>query len=437
MSNKNNIVNKSGLKGFSTTSEIVSDSDVFQGDKIEPIKMPERSNELREIHSAIEPAVRGDNPRNMFLYGKPGQGKTAAVKLKREQLLNFADDLGIDVNIVYIECNSINKSYHVVTKLIEKLECLDDPPRGFSLDDLYNRLFSYMNENSGTYIFILDEIDQIEDDSRDELSILYKLPRAYSSEDLNEDVSCSVIGISNDRRFKSNLSSRIKDSLYEKEVDFSPYTIEQLKSILYRRASYGLKNTELNDDNGFVLGVDSDVVNDDVIEACAKYAERERGSARQAIDLLGQAATIAHDERADTIEVSHVNDAQREVNKDYIKNMLDDHTTDDILALCGLMFESVIGNTPSRTSDIYDNYVNYTKYLGEEPLVQRRMRDRLQDLKLTGVIRMEKVIGGSPGGERWEYSLAIPLDETIEIMLNDESYLNEFGDILYEINSRR
>ena len=426
---------QAGLKQFSTTSAVLADGDVFQGDKIQPEAMPERASELSEIHSAIEPAARGENSRNLFIYGKPGQGKTAAVGLKREQFEMFASHEGLDVTITYIECNSANKSYHVLTTALKKLKGLHKKPRGKTLDTLYSDLFTHMNEEGGFFIYILDEIDRIKDDKDDDLNILYKLPRAYSSEELDDDVGCSVIGISNDRRFKSDLSPRIKDALYDTEVDFSPYTLEQLTTILYRRAAKGLTDTTAIYENDRIVGIRSSVLDDTVIRKCAESAARERGSARQAIDLLGQAATIAHDDRADEVTLAHVERAQREVNKNYIKNMLNDHTSDDLLTLCGLLYLESRDQTPASTNKIHDYYSTYAKSINETPLVQRRMRDRLQDLKLTGVIGMEKVSGGKPGGVRWEAELSIPLDETIQILKNDDNYAEQYGDIADEIAS--
>lgn len=434
-SGENNSRSQTGLREFSTTSTVMSDGDVFQGDKTQPTAMPERASELDAIHSAIEPAARGECPRNLFIYGKPGQGKTAAVRLKQEQFEEFARGQGLDVNIVYLECNSANKSYHVLTTALKKLKDLEHKPRGQTIDTLYSNLFDYMNEHGGTYIYILDEIDRIKDDQDGDLNILYKLPRVYSSGELDDDVACSVIGISNDRRFKSELSPRIKDALYEAEIDFKPYTQDQLESILYRRASKGLHNTELVYEDDTVVGVESETVTEKVIRKCAENAARERGSARQAIDLLGQAATLAHDDRSEQVTTEHVEMAQREVNKSYIKNMLNDHTTDDLLVLCGVLYLESRGQTPARTNEIHEYYSTYADSIDETPLVQRRMRDRLQDLKLTGVISMEKTAGGSRGGERWEAELSIPMDETIEILSNDESYAPIYKPIIEEIAS--
>lgn len=426
---------QSGLRDFSTRSKVLANGDVFQGDKLQPETMPERESELGEIHSAIEPAARGENSRNLFIYGKPGQGKTAAVHLKRDQFSQFAKREDLDVEIVYIECNSANKSYHVLTTALKKLKGLKSKPRGRTIDTLYTEIFTHMNSHGGIYIYILDEIDRIKDEEDDDLNILYKLPRAYSSDDLDDDVGCSVIGISNDRRFKSNLSPRIKDALYDSEVDFAPYTHQDLRTILFRRAAKGLSDTEVIYEDGEMAGLRSSVISEDVIDACAESAERERGSARQAIDLLGQAATIAHDHRDDEVRLSHVENAEQEVNKNYIKNMLNDHTSDDLLALCGVLYLESRDKTPAKTNQIHEHYTTYVEAVGDDPLVQRRMRDRLQDLSLTGVVNMVKMVGGERGGERWEIELAIPLDETVDILMNDDSYADDYRRIAEEIAS--
>jgi len=135
---------QTGMKQFSTQSAIIQDGDVFQGDSINPDRMPERKEELETIHSVIEPAARGDSPRNLFIYGKPGQGKTAAVKIKREQYEEFARANDLDIRMVYVECKSAKKSYHVLTTLLKKLKGLDSKPKGIQLDDLYTRLYEYM-----------------------------------------------------------------------------------------------------------------------------------------------------------------------------------------------------------------------------------------------------------------------------------------------------
>jgi cell division control protein 6 len=418
---------------FRTDSEIINDDDVLSGDVHDPSGMPERRDELNQIHSAIEPAVRNSNPKNLFLYGKPGQGKTAGVKVKTQQFEDFADREGYTVTITYIECSTNSSSYHVLTTALQKLKDLDEKPKGLTVDQLYTDLFRYMNEHGGTFIYILDEIDKIQDDGEDELNILYKLPRAHSSEALDDDVRCSVIGISNDRRFKVNLSSAIKDALYENEVDFTPYNKEQLKSILRRRAANGLKDTEVTEtQDGLATAIESTVITEKAIENCAQHSIRERGSARQAIDILGQAATFAHENHDPKLTSKHLELAEKQVNKNYIKQMLEDHTqggsavSEDLLVLSAVLSLEQRGATPATAAEIHEVYKEYCQRFDRDPLVQRRMRDRLQDLYTTGIVSFDAAGDGSIGRPKHTTDLKIPVEETISI-LNEEPEFAEFA----------
>jgi len=219
-------------------------------------------------------------------------------------------------------------------------------------------------------------------------------------------------------------------------LDFEVYSVTQLERILYRRAVNGLYDTEpVVNDEGVIVGVDSSVITDEVITLCAENAHRERGSARQAIDLLGQAATFAHDDRDDEISTNHVDTALEEVNKNYIKKMLGDCSADDLLTLCGVLYLYSRNETPARTDEIHKYYSKYAEAIGKEPLVQRRMRDRLQYLELNGILSMQKQTGGRMGGPRWESDLAIPFAETVDILGSDQEYEREYSAIAEEIGA--
>lgn len=51
-----------------------------------PEGLPERESELETLHMALMPAARGVGANNVFLYGKAGQGKTAAAEVELEEL---------------------------------------------------------------------------------------------------------------------------------------------------------------------------------------------------------------------------------------------------------------------------------------------------------------------------------------------------------------
>src|SRR5699024_11045264 len=141
-----------------------------------------------------------------------------------------------------------------------------------------------------TVIIVIDEIDAI--GSNDEL--LYELPRARKNGHIEEQW-VSVIGISNNLQFRDNLSPKVKDSLYDSEIEFAPYNADQLTTILERRA-----------ERAFVEGA----LDGDVIPLCSAFAAQDEGSARQAIRLLYKAGELALNRDEETIFEQHVREAR-------------------------------------------------------------------------------------------------------------------------------
>jgi len=430
------------MKDFSTDSPIIADDDVFDPDSSIPQAMPERNEELDKIHRVLAPIARGSSPKNRLIFGKPGQGKTAAVKLKRVQMEEQLSDMdGGAPTFIYISCKENPSSYDVAQTIIQKLKGSDTKPKGYQLSELYGMIYQLMNEQGGAFVIILDEVDAIRThkskyDEPNEPNILYKFPRSKSSESLTQDgAKIGIIGISNDRKFRKNLTSRCMDALGDSTISFKPYSEDQLFQILMRRASRGLKQTELTVTDG-EYDFQSEIVTEEQLRECARLAAQERGSARQALRYLGSAASIADGAGKSRITEEHIEQAEREVQEEYVHEMLTDHTEDDWLAFCGVLWCEATGKVPAKTGDIHSHYSSVCGALDKRTKVQRRMADRLKDLDLTGVIQMQKETGGQPGGEYFTIEMALPLKETLDVMQYEDPFKQEYSDVIAEIRER-
>jgi cell division control protein 6 len=386
---------------------------------------------------ALSPAARGVGANNVFLYGKAGQGKTAAVKKELSELQYHAEHESDHLNLtpLYISCEShdISTSFRAASRIYMELTG-NDRPTGYSTDAVVDMMYEAMNEIGGTIIIVLDEIDSLGTDDR----ILYSLPRARSQGYVNDDVYPSIIGISNDLQWRDNLSPKVKSSLYDDSVLFSPYDAVQLRQILRRRAAKGFTGTELvpvdenttiDESNETIVTIDnsekeyvfrSGVLSTDVVPLVAAIAAQDKGDARQAIKYLRKAGEIA--DRAGDAEVKeqHVRTAESQVEKETVREAMLEMTTQAQLTLAAITVVELAGDTPARTEPIYGVYKSIAEEVGSDKLVQRRMRDHLKELDMQGIVDARKKTGGSVGGPAYHFELQVE-KEIVKDVLNGVS----------------
>ena len=205
---------------FTRDTEIFQEEDILRED-YQPDSITAREQELETYKTALQPVVNGAQPRNIFLYGKTGVGKTAVSRylLDRLQRDTAAYD-DVDLSVFWLNCTNLSSSYQVAVNLVNTLRSDDDriSTTGYPQQRVFDILYEELDRAGGTVLLVLDEIDHI--GSNDE--ILYEIPRARSNGYL-DDVKPGVIGISNDFGFRDDLSPKVKDTLCEEEIHFPPY----------------------------------------------------------------------------------------------------------------------------------------------------------------------------------------------------------------------
>ena len=383
-------------------------------DDWDPDELPERDEELGQIHNALAPAIRdtGVGPHNMFLFGKTGQGKTAGVEYKLDDLEDAADDAGLDITSIQYNCAGDSSSYHVLINLVELLT--DVNLNGHPMSKITDEFFDAVTAIGGTVIVVLDEIDNI--GTSDE--ILYSIPRAKSNGKIPDDMHLSIIGISNNFKFRDNLSPKVKDTLFDEEIHFAPYDANQLRSILERRAERAFKD---------------DVLRDDVIPLCAANAAQDKGSARQALRYLYKAGELASNTGDDRVTEDHVRTARKRIDRKNIEKGIREMTMQDQLSLTAVVALEVEGSTPAKTTELYARYKDIARAIDADVRTQRSLRDHLLELDLMGVVDAIKKQTGNRGGPHYVFQLASDLGMTLDILSEDP----RIGDAAELVTSNR
>ena len=84
--------------------EYLSKDGIFNDKKVlqasyTPDNIPHRDNEIKEIAGMMAPALKGEKPSNLFLYGKTGTGKTLSMMHVVEKLRTIAKQKKINLRI--------------------------------------------------------------------------------------------------------------------------------------------------------------------------------------------------------------------------------------------------------------------------------------------------------------------------------------------------
>ncbi|KTG11453.1 cell division control protein Cdc6 [Haloprofundus marisrubri] len=330
-----------------------------------------RNEQLNNLGSSLRPAIKGQTPNHVLIYGKTGTGKSLCSKFMARQLQRRAAEDNVGVGIAYVDCFQDSTETQAIKSIAIQLN--DDttniriPASGLSTGDYYRKLWTVIDDYYDVVIVILDEIDKLDSDN-----VLMQLSRAVESGKLN-DSTLGVIGISNKIQYKDTLNERVKSSLSEREFVFPPYDANQLRAILESRQ------------DAFQEGA----LSDGVPPRVAALAAREHGDARKAIDILRFAGEIAEDEDATQVKQEHVDQAHEREEQNRVADLISKSTPHSrfvLIALANIVQQRGNAEAWVATNDVFDVYRTVCKGDGAEPLKKRRIRDILSELEFLSII---------------------------------------------------
>ena len=352
-----------------------------------PSQIFHRDEQIHQLANILAPALRGEKPSNVFIYGKTGSGKTLTVRYTAQQMMGIAQQKSIPVKVIYLNCKLkklADTEYRIIAQLLRDYG-KNIPPTGLPTDEVYHIFFNTIDKDKHILVLILDEIDQLIGKAGDEL--LYNLTRINSE---LKNTQITLIGISNDLVFTDTLDPRVKSSLSEEELIFPPYNAEQIQHILQQRAQ---------------LAFNPGAVEEGVLEKCAAFAAREHGDARRALELLRVSGELAERQNEMKVAMAHLDQAEDKIERDRIL---------DIVASQPKQFQitlfSILGACGSKqgvfTGEIYSLYEKYCAQTGLRPLTQRRVSDIIAELDMLGIINAKVISKGRYGRTR-EISMSV------------------------------
>ena len=382
---------------LSSGPTLIEDRKVLRHEYV-PDVLPHRDEQITQIGSILATGLKGGRPSNVFVFGKPGTGKTAVTQYVLRELATKFGELQLPFKAVYLNCQHVDTDYRVLARICAELG-QKVPFTGLPTDEVHSRLVELLESQDRLTIIVLDEIDRLVLKSGGDT--LYKLTR------INYELSkarVSLIGISNDLQFPSYLDSRVLSSLSEEKVIFHPYTAPQLQDILRRRSSTGLKEGILEEPG--------------VINLCAALAAREEGDARRALELLRVSAEIAEREGSAEVKVEHVEKARSSIERDTTLEVLRTLPVQQKLVLYAVYLLEKHKHPYPVTGEVQDVYGDLCNQLGMDPLTQRRVGDLINDLDGIGLVNA-KVVSKGRYGRTKNIRLSVPKQMVSDVLERD------------------
>jgi len=313
-----------------------------------PKLLPYRENQQYHVVSCIKPLFEKKNGRNLLIIGQPGIGKTAAVRFVLRDLEQETDE----IIPIYINCWKKNTSHKIVLEICNQINYKFTQNK--TTEELFNKITDVLNKK--TVVFALDEIDKLEDNS-----ILYLI--------LEEIYKKTILLITNEKKWFSNLDLRINSRLMAEILEFKPYNLEEATGILKQRCDHAFIKG-VWDNNAFGL-------------ICQKSFELE--DIRVGMFLLRETGNIAESKASRNILEEHANVAISKL-KDYkIKSSKSLEKEENLIL--GIIKE----NSGKQSTDVYQMYKERT---GKSYRTFSRKIKYLEKNKLISIKNITTDLGG-------------------------------------------
>ncbi len=314
-----------------------------------PKILPYREEQQHQIASCIKPLLQNRNGRNIFVYGTPGTGKTAATKWVLRDLEETTDE----IIPVYVNCWQKNTTYKITLDLCQQLGY--NFTQNKHTEELFNVVKNIINKKKAVFVF--DEIDKIED-----FDFLYAI--------LNDIFKKSIILITNYPTWIDELEDRVKSRLIPEIMEFKQYSKDEIQKILKQRIEYA-----------FQPNIWEEEALQTIIEKTAELKDIRIG-----LHLLRESGLIAEDELVRRIKKNHAEKAVERL-KGFTINNIDQLQPEekDLLELAKKNNNSKIGELYKTYQEKWDN-ISYKKF--------QRTIDKLERGRF---ITAKKITGGKDG----------------------------------------
>ena len=192
-----------------------------------------RDEDLKTMALFLSDVFKTGQARNLFIYGKPGTGKTVCVQYLLSEIRRHAHEKHVPLAAVYVNAGKTRTPYYTMLEIVKELG-LNVPDRGWQMFRLKQAL-----ENARKDRAIAVAIDEV-----DAIIFKEKEPLVYY---LNRQPKTTLILLSNKIEDATSLPNCALSTLQPKLLRLEPYTPKEAKTILAERVEKALQPGAISD----------------------------------------------------------------------------------------------------------------------------------------------------------------------------------------------
>lgn len=373
-----------------------------------------RNDQLKSIAQQLKLVVNNDPPRNLYLYGPSGTGKSLILNAVCENIQDLCRERGTDFGVVNLNCQSVETLGIAVYELLLEIskETGDEiqvPEHGVSTKKKWRELYRMLDDNYDSVVFVMDELDLLvgrRDKEEPAFSrLLYQLSRTGSSTGVSCDVS--VCAITNDTTMLEDVGSRALSTFNPEEIHFSDYNAGQIRKILHNRK------------DAFEKGA----LSEDVIPLTAALSAQTHGDARKAIDLIRTAGSIAEQNSDSQIDEEHVRKAQEKVEKNRVLEVTRGITSQKKLCLFATAAVAAKGSEGAAASKQgYKVYQYITQTIDANQYLQETYVNKMKELTTYSLVEFSRESAGPSSGSYLEFRFGEAPQRILETLREDSRF---------------
>jgi len=262
-----------------------------------PSRLPHREQQLNLLNQFFRFATEspGKMTQRVLITGKIGTGKTVLAQLFGQTITKTAQQKGINLHYVHVNCRECKGSFFMILQRIILQFSPNFPRRGYSAQELLQALMQVLDEQKAYVILTMDELDSLI--RAEGTDALYSLTRVQEDHTTTTQ-RLSLIGIIRDTVLLNTLDSSTRSTLQHNLIQLNEYSKAQLLDILNDRIATAFYDN---------------TVSSQTLSLIAEDAALEGGDARYAIELLWRAGKYADNDNYREILPEHVRKASESV----------------------------------------------------------------------------------------------------------------------------